>query len=72
MNAVYAFDILSRISDTCQESVPLLEREGADFVFYNYTSTMIRIVYLIIRLFAVAARGWRTWTNISTIDGTDC
>ena len=25
--------ILARISDTCQESVPLLNGEGADFVF---------------------------------------
>ena len=26
--------ILARISDTCQESVPLCGNEGADFVFF--------------------------------------
>jgi hypothetical protein len=28
--------ILARISDTCQESVPLFRGEGADFVFSHH------------------------------------
>ena len=30
--------ILARISDTCQESVPLCRSEGADFVFSHSTT----------------------------------
>ena len=64
--------ILARISDTCQESVPLFRGEGADFVFSYHFSTMTSIVYLKLhslshQLFEVGAHGQIFLTIEATI-----